>query len=354
MPVIYHVTTNFIRGSKIGFWNGEIKRLWSRYLTYYGPEITFSLFTCQSKTEEQEVHQILKSYRLQGSRELYQEGAFQECEDHLIFRFGLPQIYDSTGFEHLKNGSTVSALTPVIITEKIEQVLRLEHIEQGLTAMIEQVIPTLFRNENGKWTIRVANEERTKLIIRIDTGDFLDSGREIAGLLIAPFTIASINAIEETQHPAKVEKTIDEISDGTIWIKIIRALLRMAPLEFSENKIYWTDAHQHTHDEAMKLMRRYRRHQAQKEKIESMDVDLENFLDTIVGVDSGFHWHPKHHLIVRLTDDYLGFSIIGRRENRLDPTLSLTESDIAWIKQAGFEDRIESTSCQCLKTRVSP
>ena len=142
-------------------------------------------------------------------------------------------------------GSTLSSLTPELIAEKVREVLSYEAVEEGVAKMTEEVAPTLFTNEKGNSLIRVADASRKKLVYRTDTGDVPDSdGKRTGRLLRHPFGQAALLALEGSDNPDAVNKTIEMLCDQEASGKeALKTLLRDAPAQFENPTQLTTEAH---------------------------------------------------------------------------------------------------------------
>ena len=255
--------------------------------------------------------------------------------------------YNTVNQINIHFGSTMSALTPEIIAEKVLEVLSLGAVEKGLAHMTEEVARPVFSNEKNNWLVRVADASRSKLIMRTDEGDQPDhQGRNTTMLLKQPFIEASMLALEQTEHPRDVESTIEEIKDDDTYDKeTMGALLRVAPTKFKQtNPLIFTEAHQLALDKSMakldKIMAKRKRLQDKKCALEAERV-RNDFLDKSQDLHDGTFWHPVHRYVIQPDQEH-EFLIIGRRAKRSDTTLPLTKEDVKSIYTLGLAPQLDA------------
>jgi hypothetical protein len=238
-------------------------------------------------------------------------------------------------------GSTASSLTPELIAEKVREVLSYEAVEEGVSRMTEEVAPTLFVNEKGNSMIRVADAARKKLVYRTDTGDEPDPGGMRTGRLLQyPFSQAALLALDGTEKPDAVERTLETLRDHEACGKeALKTLLRTAPTQFEQPTSLITEVHDLANQRAIleidKVLTRRRRARKKQQAVVAEQWRNE-LLDHAQDLHDGTFWHPDLKYIVQLAGQDDEIVILGRREKRGGTTMPLTKDGLRTISDLGL------------------
>jgi hypothetical protein len=240
-------------------------------------------------------------------------------------------------------GTTASTLTPESVAEKVRQVLTLGAIEEGVAKMTEEVAPTVFTNEKKNWTLRVADASRKRLVVRMDEGDVPDiEGHNTTRLLRAPFMDATLDAIDQSDRPAEVKRTFEEIKDTDRFDRqVTGSLLRVAPTSFDHiNPLIFTEAHRLEEERVFARVEAFERRERRKEQ-KQLDkrrkAALDDFLDKCIILSAGEYRHRDYGYVVEQTEGNQAFVILGKRDKPTDKTIRLTKVDLDVIKKLGLE-----------------
>ena len=138
---------------------------------------------------------------------------------------------------------------------------------------------------------------------RTDAGDEPDPGGMRTGRLLQyPFSQAALSALDGTEKPNAVEKTLETLRDQEACGKeALKTLLRTAPTQFEQPSSLITDAHdlanQRIVAEIDKVLAK-RRKERKKQQAVAAEQWRNELLDHAQDLHDGTFWHPDRKFIL--------------------------------------------------------